>query len=193
MFNPAEVIGNPDQPNIYNSASTRPDRGEDKYRKFLEPLVESLKRERENFPFTVIFGNLEKISSCYSFFSHSMGNDQYTPKGALHKAENRLFTQFHAQYPLKEKERIIDGLMKGTSKLRLVSATVAFDVRLDLDFTRKVIHIGVPYTMEESSQELWLWLTSQAVCKLFLVFLCQPLCFPKATRNIKNKNLSNSR
>ena len=36
-----------------------------------------------------------------------MGNDQYAPKGALHKAENRLFTQFHAQYPLKEKERII--------------------------------------------------------------------------------------
>ena len=122
-----------------------------------------------------------------------MGNDQYAPKCALHKAENRLFTQFHAQYPLKERERIIDGLIKGTSKLRLVFATGAFGVRLDLDFIRKVIHIGVPYTMEESSQELWLWLTSQPVCKLFLVFLSQPFCFPKATRTIKNENLSNSR
>ena len=134
-------------------ASTRRDRGEDKYRTILEPLCQSLKQEREKFPFTVIFGNLETISSCYSFFSHSMGNDQYAPKGAVHKAENRLFTQFHAQYPLKEKERIIDGLIKGTSKLRLVFATVAFGVGLDLDFIRQVFHIGVPYTMEEYFQE----------------------------------------
>ncbi|XP_068736635.1 ATP-dependent DNA helicase Q4-like [Montipora capricornis] len=153
MFNPAEVIGNPDRPNFYFSASTRPDRGEDKYRTILEPFVQSLKQERENFPFTVIFGNLETVSSCYNFFSHSMGNDQYTPKDALPKAENRLFTQFHAQYPLKEKERIIDGLIRGTSKLRLVFATVAFSVGLDLDFIRQVIHIGVPYKMEEYFQE----------------------------------------
>ena len=65
------------------------------------------------------FGKLETISSCYSFFSHSMGNDKYAPKGTLHKAGKRLFTQFHEQYPLKEKERIVDGLelIKGTSKL----------------------------------------------------------------------------
>jgi len=82
-----------------------------------------------------------------------MGNDQYAPKGALHKAENRLFIQFKAQYPLKEKERIIDGLIKGTSELRVVFATVAFGVGLDLDFIRQVIHIGVPYTMKEYFQE----------------------------------------
>jgi len=67
MFNPAEVIGNPDRPNDYFSASIRPDRGEVNYGKILEPLVRSLKQERENSPFTVIFGNLETISSCYSF------------------------------------------------------------------------------------------------------------------------------
>ena len=82
-----------------------------------------------------------------------MGNDQCAPKGASHKAENRLFTQLHAQYPLKEKEKIIDGLIKGTSKLRLVFATVTFGVGLDLDFIGQVIHIGVPYTMEEYFQE----------------------------------------
>ena len=98
-------------------------------------------QEREEFPFTVIFGSLETISSCDSFFSHSMGNDQYAPKGALHKAENGLFTQFHALYPLKEKVRIIDDHIKGTSELRL------------LDFIRQVIHIGVPYKIEEYFQE----------------------------------------
>lgn len=170
MFNPAEVIGNPDRPNIYFSASTRPDRGVDKYRTILEPLCQSLKLKREKFPFTIIFGKLETISSCYSFFSHSMGNDKYAPKGTLHKAEKRLFTQFHEQYPLKEKERIVDGLIKGTSKLRLVFATVAFGVGLDLDFIRQVIHIGVPYTMEEyflGSRKSWGgWTTLKGPCIL---------------------------
>ena len=54
-----------------------------------------------------------------------MGNDQYAPTGALHKAEIMLFTHFHAQYPLKEKEGIIDGLL----------------MALDLDFIRQVIYI----------------------------------------------------
>ena len=42
MFNPAEVTGNPDRPNIYFSASPRRDRGEDKHRTILEPLCQSL-------------------------------------------------------------------------------------------------------------------------------------------------------
>ena len=103
MFNRAEAIGSPDRPNIYFSASTSPDRGQDKYRTILESLCQSLRQEREKFTFTVIFGNVETIPYCCSFFSPCMENDQYASKGALHKAENRLFTQFHAQYPLKEK------------------------------------------------------------------------------------------
>lgn len=99
-----------------------------------------------------------------------MGNDKYAPKGTLHKAEKRLFTQFHEQYPLKEKERIVDGLIKGTSKLRLVFATVAFGVGLDLDFIRQVIHIGVPYTMEEyflGGRKSWEgWTTLKGSCIL---------------------------
>ena len=99
-----------------------------------------------------------------------MGNDKYAPKGTLHKAEKRLFTQFHEQYPLKEKERIVDGLIKGTSKLRLVFATVAFGVGLDLDFIRQVIHIGVPYTMEEyflGGRKNWEgWTTLKGPCIL---------------------------
>ena len=50
MFNPVEVIGNPDRPNINFSASTRPDRGEDKCRTILEP-----KAGKGKFPFNSYF------------------------------------------------------------------------------------------------------------------------------------------
>ncbi|XP_068723416.1 uncharacterized protein [Montipora capricornis] len=153
MVNPVEILGNPDRPNICFSSSSRPDRGEDKLNEILVPLVESLKKERTKFPFTVVFGTLETISSCYSFFSQAMGKEQYEPIGAPSKAENRLFTQFHAQYPIQEKERIIDSLTLGKSKLRVVFATVAFGVGLDLKDIRQIIHIGLPCTMEEYFQE----------------------------------------
>ena len=105
MFNPAEVIGNPDRPNIYFSASTKPDRGEDKYRIILEPLCRSLKQEREKFPFTVIFGKLETISSCYSFFSHSTGNDKYAPKSTLHKGRKQVIYSVPCTVPFERKRK----------------------------------------------------------------------------------------
>ena len=85
MVNPVEILGNPDRPNIYFSSSSRPDRGEDKLNEILVPLVESLKKERTKFPFTVVFGTLETISSCYAFFSRAMGKEQYEPIDALPK------------------------------------------------------------------------------------------------------------
>lgn len=115
--------------------------------------MDRLKRERLQFPLTVVFGNLETISSCYAFFNNCMGNDQYEPLGAAQKAENRLFSQFHAQYPLREKERIVNAHSLGTSKLRIIFATVAFGVGIDLKNIRQVIHMGVPCSMEEYFQE----------------------------------------
>lgn len=82
-----------------------------------------------------------------------MRKEQYEPIDALPKAKNRLFTQFQAQYPLQEKERIINGLTLGESKVRIVFATVAFGVVLDLKDIRQIIHIGLPCTMEEYFQE----------------------------------------
>ena len=53
----------------------------------------------------------------------------------------------------KKKDRIIDGLTSGTSKLRIIFATVAFGVGLDLNNIRQIIHLGVPCTMEQYFQE----------------------------------------
>ena len=43
--------------------------------------------------------------------------------------------------------------MSGNSKLRVIFATVAFGIGLDLRDIRRVIHIGVPYSIEEYFQE----------------------------------------
>jgi len=96
-------------------------------------------------PLTVIYGNLSTCSDCFSYFNLHLGNEQYYPAGADAIAKNRLFSQFHAQYPNHEKQRILNELIKGNCTSRVLFVTVAFWIGVDIPDS---IHIGVPKTME---------------------------------------------
>ena len=89
----------------------------------------------------------------FSYFSSELGKEQYEPIDAPKLSRNRLFTQYHAQYPEHERKTIVDELIQGKSKLRIIFATVAFGIGLDISNIRHVLHIGVPYTTEECFQE----------------------------------------
>ena len=153
LINPVNIEVSPDRPNIYFSSFTRPDRGDDKLYPILYPLVEELKVKRLDFPLTIIYGNLQVIGECFLFASNVMGPLQYEPLGSSKHSVNRLFTQFHAQYPERERERIIQDLVSGHSKLRLLFVTVAFGIGVDVQNIRRIVHIGVPRTIEEYFQE----------------------------------------
>lgn len=152
MIDATEILINPNRSNIYLSSSRRGNRT-DELGNILDPIIKDLQAQRLGFPLTVIYGSLETISSCYSYFSEQLGIEQYEPLGAKKVARNRLFTQFHAQYPEHERVRIVDGLVKGDSKIRVIFATVAFGIGLDVPNIRRIIHISVPYSMEEYFQE----------------------------------------
>lgn len=115
--------------------------------------MQQLKQERQEFPLTLVYSNLETISDCYMYFSEMLGTEQYEPPDAQPIAKNRMFSLFHAQYPNHERQRIIIELASGTSMLRILFVTVAFGIGVDIQNIRQVIHIGVPYTMEEYFQE----------------------------------------
>ena len=153
LINPTYIEASPDRPNIYFSSFTRPDRGDDKLHPILTPLVEELKVKRLDFPLTIVYGNLQVIGECFLFASNVMGPFQYEPVGSTKHSVNRLFTQFHAQYPIRERERIVQDLVSGHSKLRLLFVTVAFGIGVDVLDIHTIIHIGVPHTIEEYFQE----------------------------------------
>ena len=144
---------NPDRRNIYFSSSRRGNQGDSRLHKILALLLEDLRSKRQDFPLTIVYGNLETIADAFAFFSRELGNDQYEPLDAPKVAKNRMLTLYHAQYPEHERQRIVDELVQGKSKLRIIFATVAFGIGLDIRNIRQVIHIGVPYTMEEYFQE----------------------------------------
>ena len=153
MSQPTIIRVNPDRPNIYFASFSRPSRGDDILLEILQPLALELQTRRHNFPLTLIYGNLETISECYLYFSQTLGAGQYDPLGATALAKNRLFTQFHAQYPEHERKRIVSELANEESKLKLLFVTVSFGIGIDIKNIQHVIHIGVPYTMEEYFQE----------------------------------------
>ena len=152
MINATEILINPNRSNIYLSSSRQGSRG-DELGNILDPLVQDLRAKRMDFPFTIVYGSLDTISSCYLYFSCNLGTEQCEPLGAENLAWNRLFSQFHAQYPEHERQRIVDGLVQGNSKIRVIFATVAFGIGIDIPNIRQIVHIGVPYTMEEYFQE----------------------------------------
>ena len=119
----------------------------------LETLIYELKTKRLEFPLTIIYGNLATVSECYLVANRILGPLQYEPLNSSPIAANRMFTQFHAEYPEFERERIVKELVAGTSKLRLLFVTIAFGIGVDIKDIRSVIHIGVPHTVEKFFQE----------------------------------------
>ena len=73
--------------------------------------MQQLKQEREEFPLTLVYSNLETISDCYMCFSEMLGTEQYEPPDAQPIAKNRMFI---AQYPNHERQGIITELASGT-------------------------------------------------------------------------------
>lgn len=74
----------------------------------LTPFVEELKVKRSSMPLTIFYGNLEDCADSFLHFCSEPGDNQYEPPDAPNVAKNRLFTQYHAQYPRHEQERIME-------------------------------------------------------------------------------------
>lgn len=118
IISPFVIDVNPDRKNIYFSSSRRGNQGDEKLVNILDPLLKDLRSRRQDFPLTIIYGNLETITNCFSYFSSELGNEQYEPIDAPKLARNRLFTQYHAQYPEHERKRIVDELIQGKNKTK---------------------------------------------------------------------------
>lgn len=149
---PVIVEVNPDRENIFFSSRPRPASKEERV-KILKPYVEELKEKRSSMPLTIFYGDLEACAESFLYFSSELGDNQYEPLDTNHIAKNRLFTQYHAQYPKHEQERIMEELVNKKCKHRVFFVTIAFGIGIDCPNIRRVIHLGVPYTMEEYFQE----------------------------------------
>lgn len=87
-------------------------------------------------------------------FESVLGDDQYYPK-SFAVPKNRLFAQFHAPQTNTMKEEILQQLTctSSNSTVRVVFATVAMGMGVDIPAIRHIIHIGPPRTIQQFFQE----------------------------------------
>lgn len=149
MKDPTIIDRNPDRANIYFSVKQRPSTGEERIIEPIKELATELKAKKIDMPRTIVYGSLAACGECFSFFHSFLGEEQYFPLGTAPIFDNRLFAQYHAQYVTKYKDALVNSLVTGTSKARVIFVTVAFGVGIDCRDVQRVIHIGVPTTMEE--------------------------------------------
>ena len=115
MQNVLNVEANPDRENIFYEVHPRGNRGDEKLITIIEPLALELKEKLLAMPLTIVYSNLETCGECYSYFEQELGPHQFYPAGAPAIFSNRLFAQYHAQYPEEYRDSLVKNLVSGTA------------------------------------------------------------------------------
>ena len=144
-----ELVANPDRKNIFYEKLFRHGQDIDAFEDICRPIAHGLLQMKVAYPLTIIYMPLKWCGFIYRLFESVLGADQYYPPGSLALPKNRLFAQFHAPQTAKMKEEILEQLNFQSSKIRVVLATIAFGMGVDIRSIRQVIHIGPPRTIRE--------------------------------------------
>ena len=153
LKNPLEVIATPNRTNVFNDKVLREGEDVDFFIELLTPIVEQLGEKTVTYPLTVLYLPLKWCGFAFKYFEKHLGDKQYFPAAVDQLPENRMFAQFHAPQTKAMKEQILKELASPTSKVRVIFATVAMGMGVDIPSIRNVIHVGPPQTVREYFQE----------------------------------------
>ena len=154
---PFVLVGNLDRANIFiNKKQRRPSSfGADSFNDVLRPIAEQLKQQLVHYPLTIIYLPLKWCGYAFKLFTDVLGEKSHFPENCAKIPENCLFAQYHAPQTDRMKDEILKQLT-GSSKptIRVVFATVAIGIGVNIPEVRHVIHLEVPRTLEAYYQEM---------------------------------------
>ena len=157
LDNPRVIVANLDRPNIFIHKEKRlpSSSGEESFRSILLPIAKGLKNELRQYPLTLIYLPLKWCGYAFKLFLDVVGEKSYFPPEDK-KPENCLFAQFHAPQTQLMKDEILKQLQSPNESrtIRVVFATVAIGIGVNIFDIRQVIHVSVPGTIESLYQEI---------------------------------------
>ena len=143
------IYTSPDRPNIFYEVKRRLDIDND-----IHHIVHSLKEHLVNTPRTIIYcQSLNTCADLYAHFHHELGERSYFPNGAEAISDNRLFAMFHANTPQHNKEVVLKSMTQTHGVVRIVFATIALGMGVNLHDVNTVIHYGAPRSIDDYFQE----------------------------------------
>lgn len=119
----------------------------------LLPIAKDLLYQKIRYPLTIIYVPLRLCGFAYKLFEHVLGDQQYHPTGSAKNPANRMFGQFHAAQTREMKEEILKQMCSRKSVIRVVFATIAIGMGVDIPDIRHVIHIIPPCSLKAYIQE----------------------------------------
>ncbi len=143
------IYSSPDRPNIFYQVHPRTNIDND-----LKSVVLSLKELKNTTPRVIIYcRSLDMCANLYAHFHFELGDMSYYPPESEKISDNRLFGMFHASTPEHNKDVLLRSLCKSDGVVRVVFATVALGMGIDLKDVNTIIHYGAPQSIEDYFQE----------------------------------------
>ena len=115
-------------------------------------LIEELQLKGRNTPKTVIFCRIiEVCARLYCAFDMTLKLEGYI--GGVISAASCLFAMYHAKVTDSQKAVIMESFSKVDGSCRVLFATVAFGMGINIPDIRRVIHFGPSTDIEEYVQQ----------------------------------------
>ena len=154
---PLVVVANLNRPNIFIEKKKRKptSANEESFESILLPIAKELKESLIQFPLTIIYLPLKWCGYAFKLFLEELGDKSYVPSDER-IPKNCLFAQYHSPQTEEMKLEILSQLKGNDSsrKTRVVFATVAIGLGVNIPDVRQIIHIGAPCTLESYYQEI---------------------------------------
>ena len=136
ITNCVKVSHSPDRPNIFYEVQPRSDIDTD-FSDLLSTLREMLNK---TLRVVVYCRTLNMCSDLFAHFHYELGASSYYPPGSPELSENRLFGMYHGSTPPHNKEVITQSLLDPCGVVRVVFATLALGMGVDLQGVNTIIH-----------------------------------------------------
>lgn len=145
----AYVCESPNRDNIYYEVKRTSSMESD-----LNSIVQSLRLHNIKSPRTIIYcRSRNTVADIYSHFLCELGSASYYPEGAQQISMNRLFAMYHAGTIPRIKDIVVSSLRETHGVIRVVVATVALGMGVDLKGITTIVHYGAPASIEDYFQE----------------------------------------
>ena len=120
----------------------------------LHSIVQSLCLHNIKSPQTIIYcRSRDMVANIYLHFLCMLGAASHYPEGADKLTTNRLFAMYHAGTIPRIKNVVLSSFSETHGVVRVVIATVALGMGVDLRDIRMIVHYGAPTTIEDYFQE----------------------------------------
>ena len=144
---------NSNRSNIYYDKKVRMSNhhGYESYDTIVIPIANELALQREKYPMTIIYLKLNNYGYVYTLFEQILQDKQFVSDTKDPAA--RLFAQFHAPQTRRMEKSLIAEVKKENSRVRVLFATSALGMGVNVPHVEHVVHITPPSNIESYVQE----------------------------------------